>query len=217
MARISRAGTLVRAVQRKAHRDEREREIAMRSFEQHEPVLTGGAVPTVLRAGELAAYADEMRRFARRRVRDEALAEDAVQEALLAALGALPTFQRNSSLKTWLLGILSHKIKDAFRREARYVALPDDDAALLDGAGWPDAAAVADDTVREVARRRFGAALVQAVARLPASLREVFQLQAIDGVATGEVCRRLGISEGNCWVRLHRARKILSSELAAHY
>jgi len=189
----------------------------MRSFEQHEPVLTGGAVPTVFRAGELAAYADEMRRFARRRVRDDALAEDAVQEALLAALGALPTFQGNSSLKTWLLGILAHKIKDAFRSEARYVALPDDDTAPVDGAVWPDAAAVADDTVREVARRRFGAALGQAVARLPESLREVFQLQAIDGMATGEVCRRLGISEGNCWVRLHRARKILSSELAAHY
>ena len=42
-------------------------------------------------------------------------------------------------------------------------------------------------------------------------------MQAVDGLGTDEVCRRLGISEGNCWVRLHRARKILSSELAAHY
>ena len=75
-----------------------------------------------------------------------------------------------------------------------------------------------DDTVREGDRagasaRRSGLA----VAQLPASLREVFQLRAIDGLATREVCRRLGISEGNCWVRLHRARKILSAELAGHY
>jgi RNA polymerase sigma-70 factor (ECF subfamily) len=191
----------------------------MRTFEQLEATLAGGAMTMVPRAGELSRYAEDMRRFARRRVRDGALAEDVVQDALLAALDALPTFQGNSSLKTWLLGILSHKIKDAFRTEARYVpyaedcgrGLPDPDAA------WPSAAPGADETLREVSRRRFGAALGEAVARLPRSLREVFQLQAIDGLDTRDVCSRLGISEGNCWVRLHRARKILSVELAGHY
>jgi len=190
----------------------------MRTFEQQEAALAGGAVTTVLRAGELARYADEMRRFARRRVRDEALADDAVQEALLAALGALSTFQGTSSLKTWLLGILSHKIKDAFRAQARYVPLPaDDEPVELAEPRWTNAPAGGDDPVREVSRRRFGAALGVAVGQLPASLREVFELQAIDGLATREVCRRLGISEGNCWVRLHRARRILSAELAGHY
>ena len=191
----------------------------MRTFEQPEAAPTGGAVANVLRTGELATHADALRRFARQRVRDRALAEDVVQDALLAALDALPSFQGQSSLRTWLLGILSHKIKDAFRSEARYVPLAGDGERWLpDEVGWLDAsAAAADDTEREVSRRRFGAALGEAVARLPGSLREVFQLQAIDGLATGEVCRRLGISEGNCWVRLHRARKILSAELAGHY
>ena len=157
------------------------------------------------RAGELATYASDMRRFARRRVRDEALAEDTVQDALVAALRALPSFQGDSSLKTWLLGILAHKIKDAFRSESRYVPLPDEYDAHAAGpravADWPGAA-------QPVGR---------AVAQLPASLRDVFLMQAIDGLATEEVCRRLGISEGNCWVRLHRARKILASSLAGHY
>ena len=81
----------------------------------------------------------------------------------------------------------------------------------------PGATQPEDDTVREVSRRRFGESVGRAVAQLPASLRDVFLMQAIDGLATEEVCRRLGISEGNCWVRLHRARKILASSLAGHY
>ena len=191
----------------------------MRIFEQPEPALTGGAMANLLGASELAGYSDDLRRFARQRVRDRALAEDVVQDALLAALDALPTFQGNSSLRTWLLGILSHKIKDAFRSEARYVPLAEEgESRAPDQVAWLDAApAAADDTEREVSRRRFGAALGEAVARLPRSLREVFQLQAIDGMDTRDVCRRLGISEGNCWVRLHRARKILSTKLAGHY
>ncbi len=191
----------------------------MRTFEQPEATPTGGAVANLLRVGELAAYADDLRRFARQRVRDRALAEDVVQDALLAALDALPTFQGHSSLRTWLLGILSHKIKDAFRAEARYVPLAEEgEPPAPDQVAWLHAApAAADDTEREVSRRRFGRALAEAMARLPRSLREVFQLQAIDGLSTRDVCCRLGISEGNCWVRLHRARKILSTELAGHY
>ena len=47
--------------------------------------------------------------------------------------------------------------------------------------------------------------------------RQVFELQAIEGLPTRDVCLRLGISEANCWVRLHRARRRLSEQLAAHY
>ncbi len=192
----------------------------MRIVEQHDPVLAGGAMVSL--AGELAGYRDELRRFARRRVRDDALAEDAVQDALVAALQSLPSFQGDSSLKTWLHGILAHKIQDAFRREMRYVRLAVADEAPAEGreeaAECPSAAMVSqDDPVREVRRRRFGASLRLAIEGLPASLREVFQLQAVEGLATEEVCRRLRISEGNCWVRLHRARKLLATKLAGHY
>ncbi len=175
------------------------------------------------RPSDLAQYAGELRRFARRRVRDDALAEDAVQDALLAALVSLPGFRGTSSLKTWLLGILAHKIHDGFRRENRYVRLPESDADECAGAGDDPCGALAGapvserDPLREVARRRFGASVTQALESLPASLREVFQMQAIDGLSTEDVCLRLGISESNCWVRLHRARKRLSAMLAGHY
>ena len=70
---------------------------------------------------ELADHRGAMLRFARRKIRDENLAEDAVQDALAAALASRESFQGQSALRTWLIGILNHKIQDVFRRESRYV------------------------------------------------------------------------------------------------
>jgi DNA-directed RNA polymerase specialized sigma24 family protein len=111
----------------------------MQVIEQQGAERAGAAAPPVFRAIDLASYGDDLRRFARRRVRDHALAEDAVQDAMESALVSLPSFQGKSSLKTWLMGILAHKIQDAFRREVRYVRLIDDDAGDCPAAGgrWP--------------------------------------------------------------------------------
>lgn len=175
-------------------------------------------------AADLAVHRGAMLRFARRRIRDEALAEDAVQDALLAAIGARHGFQGQSAVRTWLIGILNHKIQDAFRRETRYVKLD----ATDDGAGdaeerleraasaAPATATDDDDPLQQVARRRMHAALVDEVERLPEGLRSVFLMQAIEGVATAEVSQRLNITEANVWVRLHRARKRLAERLDAH-
>ena len=173
-------------------------------------------------AADLAVHRGAMLRFARRRIRDEALAEDTVQDALLAALSARHSFQGQSAVRTWLIGILNHKIQDAFRRETRYVKLdaPGDDASdgdeRLERAASVPSAADDDDPMQEVARRRMHAALVDEVERLPEGLRSVFMMQAIEGVATAEVCEKLNITEANVWVRLHRARKRLASRLDAH-
>jgi RNA polymerase sigma-70 factor, ECF subfamily len=194
----------------------------MQAIEQQEAARCGAGLPPGFRPIDLAAYGDDLRRFARRRVRDQALAEDAVQDAMESALVSLAGFQGKSSLKTWLMGILAHKIQDAFRREFRYVRLPNQDrdeapAEVTGEVDDPLGARLADsDPVREVSRRRFSASVESAMERLPASLREVFRLQAIEGLETDEVCRQLGISQNNCWVRLHRARKILSAELSDH-
>jgi len=173
---------------------------------------------------DLAVHRGAMLRFAKRRIRDEALAEDTVQDALLAALSARHSFQGQSAVRTWLIGILNHKIQDAFRRETRYVKL---DATADDGQDASDerlerAASVQpstaddDDPLQEVARRRMHAALVDEVERLPEGLRSVFMMQAIEGVATPEVCEKLNITEANVWVRLHRARKRLAERLVEH-
>lgn len=172
-----------------------------------------------LRAEELAQHRPAMLRFARSKVRDEHLAEDAVQEALTAAVAATDTFQRQSAVQTWLIGILNHKIQDIFRRESRYVCLGGGDDDLMDLLAGQSAVAgddAGEDPAARISRWRLGEALGQAVEELPATLRQVFTMQVIDGLETAEVCHALGISEANCWVRLHRARKRLSDRMQPH-
>jgi len=173
---------------------------------------------------DLSAHRSAMLRFARRKIRDEELAEDAVQDALVAALTSRESFQGRSALRTWLIGILNHKIQDVFRRESRYVRQSAADQSSDDGfrgEALPEtlaaiASAEQSDPAREVGRRRMQAELAREVEALPESLRQVFMLQVVEGLPTAEVCRRLGISEANCWVRLHRARKRLAERMRDH-
>lgn len=172
---------------------------------------------------DFAAHRGAMLRFARRRIRDDALAEDAVQDALVAALSSSQLFQGRSALRTWLIGILNHKIQDVFRRESRYVRnsgeSADGDWSLEDLT--PQAAATtmaleSPDPVHEVGQRRMREQLAREIDDLPPTLREVFRMQVIEGLSTAEVCSRLGITEANCWVRLHRARKRLAQRMKDH-
>lgn len=174
--------------------------------------------PTPLQVVEHRAA---MLRFARRKIRDEDLAEDAVQEALTAALSNPHSFQGQSSLRTWLIGILNHKIQDTFRREGRYVSInaihdSDDENAdsELDRIAFRRDPGY-DDPSRQVARNRLGEALHSEIEALPARLKDVFTMQVLEGAETSEVCRALSITEANCWVRLHRARKRLSKQMSA--
>jgi RNA polymerase sigma-70 factor (ECF subfamily) len=170
---------------------------------------------------ELADHRGAMLRFARRKVRDESLAEDAVQDALAAALANRESFQGQSALRTWLIGILNHKIQDTFRREGRYVSLSgsaDEDEGSdreLDRLAW-ERGDDYHDPIRQVARNRLGEALHSEIEALPRTLKDVFVMQVLEGADTAEVCRELDITEANCWVRLHRARKRLSERMSAH-
>jgi RNA polymerase sigma-70 factor (ECF subfamily) len=190
------------------------------------PAGAGGGAAAPLAMSDLAEHRAAMLRFARRKIRDADLAEDAVQEALAAAIASRGSFQGQSALRTWLIGILNHKIQDAFRRESRYVR-PDagEDRGDGDSTGEgfdrlarleaPDDD-VRTDPVQAVAQRRMRERLVAEIEALPPTLKDVFTLQALEGVETGEVCRRLSITEANCWVRLHRARKRLAERMRDH-
>ena len=168
-------------------------------------------------ADDLAQHRPALVRFARRKVRDEALAEDAVQDALMAAVSRMAQFQGQSSLRTWLIGILNHKIQDVFRRETRYVSISGDhdEQDPFDRLG-PDGADESTDPMRAVASARMRAALEREIEVMPPNLKAVFRMQALEGMATVEVCEQLDISEANCWVRLHRARKHLAARMRDH-
>jgi RNA polymerase sigma-70 factor, ECF subfamily len=174
---------------------------------------------------EFDAHRTAMLRFAKRKVRDEMLAEDAVQDALMAAVSGANSFQGQSAPRTWLMGILNHKIQDIFRKETRYVRIGDVNAGSQEEDSNDDEASTFDaiskndhslDPLRALDSKRMGTQLAQAIEALPETLREVVRLHLIEGLSTAEVCEALSISEANCWVRIHRARKKLALAMANH-
>jgi RNA polymerase sigma-70 factor (ECF subfamily) len=84
-------------------------------------------------ARQVQALRPQLLRFARTQLRNDAWAEDAVSDTLLAALEKPQSFSGQSQLKTWLVGILKHKVVDQLRRHTREATLmSDDDGADLD-------------------------------------------------------------------------------------
>ena len=161
----------------------------------------------------LERYGDALYRYAFARLRDKAQAEDAVQECLLAALNARSDYRAESSEKTWLFGILKHKILDQFRRNAREVQISADDEAdaLIDrsfdvSGRWRQPPGVWQDPGNEVEHSQFWAMLEHCMDGLPKTLSAAIRLIEIDDVSSEEACKALGISATNLWVRLHRAR-----------
>ncbi len=158
-------------------------------------------------------------RYATLQLRDAAAAEDAVQEALLAALAGEAAFAGRSNLRTWLTGILKHKIVDAIRRQSREAPapeLPNEDGdggdfdALFDRRGhWQDAPQAWEQPEQALGQRQFLAALEACLRALPERTARVFLMREHLGLETSEICKELGITSTHCWVMLHRARMAL--------
>jgi len=157
-------------------------------------------------------------RFAALQLRDPNAAEDAVQETLVAALVGEANFAGRSNLRTWLTGILKHKIIDSIRRAAREPTAGadlDDEAAfdqLFRANGhWKDRPAAWDEPHGALEQKQFLGVLEQCLARLPEKTARVFMLREHLGLDTGEICKELGITPTHCWVLLYRARMALRS------
>ena len=157
-----------------------------------------------LLAAEVAAHRSYLLRYARSRVRDASLAEEAVQETLLAALESLPSYRGSGTLRTWLTGILLHKIHDAFRRGTR-------DGEAPPAPGDEPVEWLTPDHALHV--KRLCGAFIEEVGRLPKRQAQAFLMGEIAGLDTDTACRRLGVSRANLWVLLHRARTALREGL----
>ena len=166
-------------------------------------------------------HGDYLFNFAIGQVRDASVAEDLVQETFLAAFKARDRFTGQSSERTWLVGILRHKIYDHLRWTCRERAVRadipashDDDQAWEDAVMWlHDVAAECQSPTRRLELEEFRANLETALGKLPPRVAQVFQLYEIEERPNREVCQRLNISESNLWVMLHRARKQLRGHL----
>ena len=167
---------------------------------------------------ELERHRPYLLRFALLQLRERSAAEDAVQEALLAAIQGAGRFAGQSSVRTWLVGILKHKIIDSLRKTIREQPVnsasgeagTDDLDALFEADGhFTEAPGNWGNPERALEERRFFEALERCLGSLPKSTARAFTMRELTGLDTQEICKELGVSPSNCWVMLYRARMSL--------
>jgi RNA polymerase sigma-70 factor (ECF subfamily) len=155
----------------------------------------------------------QLMRFARSQLRNDAWAEDAVSETLLAALEKPQSFAGQSQLKTWLVGILKHKVIDQLRRNAREATvLAADDSEDLDellfveNGHWREMPQAWGDPEQQCSQRQFIEVLEACLQHLPQAQGRVFMMREWLELDTAEICKELSITSTNLWVLLHRGR-----------
>jgi RNA polymerase sigma-70 factor (ECF subfamily) len=157
-------------------------------------------------------------RYAFLHLRDDAAAEDAVQETLLAALRGNEGFRSESAIRTWLIGILKHKIADYYRSAAKqYVQeapIGDDEdpneeleQLIFNEKGYwigtPSDWSKPDDALEQ---DEFWVVFEWCQQNLPKQHARAFMLREIVGLETDDICQDMDISQSACRVYLHRAR-----------
>ena len=166
----------------------------------------------------LEQYGDYLFRYAMVKLRDEHQAEDVVQETLLAALQASKRFAGDATERTWLVGILKHKIVDMIRIKVREPSVLNMDEPMEFGQD-EETEAMFDETSHWVTpaqdwaspdsaleKKRFWEVLTECLKRLPPQLAMLYSLREISGMETEDICKELNITSTNSWVMLHRAR-----------
>jgi RNA polymerase sigma-70 factor, ECF subfamily len=163
---------------------------------------------------ELERHRSYLLRFALLQLRDHGAAEDAVQETLLAALQGSAGFGGRSAVRTWLVGILKHKIVDHLRRASREplaeeASTEDVDALFAEDGHYAERPSAWGSPERALEQRGFFDALERCMQALPANTARAFVLREVMGMGTDEICKELCVTPTHCWVLLYRARMAL--------
>ena len=169
--------------------------------------------------GWVDLHGDCLYRYALLRLRAPDVAAEIVQETFLEALRAWDSFARRSSERTWLVGILKHRIVDHLRKQSRertavagsITGLSGHDDPAFDARGrWRSIPPRwRGDPTEIVENREFWDVFGACLSRLPRSLADTFFLREVDGLSAEETRELLEISSDNLWARLHRARSLL--------
>jgi RNA polymerase sigma-70 factor (ECF subfamily) len=187
------------------------------------PAHPDAALLAQLRAGDEAAFAALVRResgkllaVARRILRSEEEAQDAVQDALLSAFQNLERFEGNARLSTWLhritvnAALMRLRSKKRRREDAIDELLP---AFAEDGHHAAAVPGFQEDAEDEIAAAQVARIVRAAIDELPDSYRIVLVLRDIEGLDTAEAAEALGIGPDATKMRLHRARQALRTLL----
>ena len=165
-------------------------------------------------------------RYATLQLRDPALAEDVVQETLLAAFNSPSRFSGKSAYKTWLVGILKHKIVDVVRKRSRDHSLfaaeetPESETVeeyfAADG-HWREFPSNWGNPEQSLEDKRFWEVFERCLEAMPVRAARAFMMREIMELTSDEICKELAITPTNLWVLLHRARLSLRGCLEAKW
>lgn len=184
--------------------------------------LAETALVALVRAGDHQAFRAIMQRcnqrlfrVARAIVRDEAEAEDVLQEAYTRAFAGIAEFRGEAAIATWLTRIVLNEAHGRLRSRR-----PNVDVAMIEAAqesaqilAFPGRAA--DDPEADAARAQIRRLLERAVDELPEAFRLVFVLREVEELSVEETAAHLGLRPETVKTRLHRARRRLRGALDA--
>jgi RNA polymerase sigma-70 factor (ECF subfamily) len=159
---------------------------------------------------------DYLLKFARLQLRNPAWAEDVVSETVLAALAKPQSFGNRSQLKTWLVGILKHKVVDTLRHHHREVSglenTEDDQTDPLEAIAFKADGHFAEQPAdwgnpeQQTSSQQFFEILEACASKLPASQGRLFLMREWLELSSEEICKELQLTPTNLYVQLHRAR-----------
>ncbi|MBJ7551061.1 RNA polymerase factor sigma-70 [Marinomonas ostreistagni] len=162
----------------------------------------------------------QMIKFAVLQVRNDALAEDAVQEAMISAYQNIERFNRQAALKTWVFAILKNKLIDILRKEKRYTSV----SLLEEGAGRSDEALLEDlfnekghwqkderpkkwdEPDHGLESQHFWRTFDVCLDALPAKYSRFFMMREFLELDTNEICDNEDVTVSNLNTTLFRAR-----------
>ncbi|RTL22037.1 MAG: sigma-70 family RNA polymerase sigma factor [Burkholderiales bacterium] len=172
---------------------------------------------------QIEALRPTLLKYARLQLRNPAWAEDAVSDTLLAALEKPQAFAGASQIKTWLIGILKHKLVDQIRKNSRELSTS---ATTEDGEDLEDMLFSSNGHWREtqhdwgnpedaLRQMDFMRVLEACVEKLPGQQGRLFMMREWLELESDEICKELSITPTTLWVMLHRARLRLKECLQA--
>lgn len=180
--------------------------------------------PAMSHVTEVVALRPDLMRLALARVGDRHRAEDLVQETLLAAIRGRAPFEGRSRFRTWLTGILLHKVGDLFRERARDAQLIAQEHAHDDAGDEFDAQSVwrapvnaSTDPQCALESKRFREVFDEGFSKLPPRQSRAFALRELMGLEVEEVCQAMQVTPNHLGVLLHRARLQLRRSLDRDY
>jgi RNA polymerase sigma-70 factor (TIGR02943 family) len=173
------------------------------------------------------AYADDLYKFATKRIADPELCKDLVQDTFLAAIKNLSGFQGNSSERTWLTSILKNKIIDYHRKKATEILtnklqLSNEKATdfFEENGHWKkknEPVPWGIEDVNPLENDELGRILQGCMKKMPPHWAIVFRMKYMDEEDSAEICKELNLTPSNFWVIIHRAKLSLRACISKHW